>query len=94
MLVDVALSMQMCECIFDFVLSPPSAVAVKKKKKCFFFLSPFGFIVFHLLTAVATFQPVPDWEARRREQIKPQADKERGGRKADMRDKEPDRLVV
>lgn len=82
MLVDVALSMQMCECMFDFVLSPPSAVAVKM------------LIVFHLLTAVATFQPVPDWETRRREQIKPQADKERGGRKADMRDKEPDRLVV
>lgn len=92
MLVDVALSMQMCECMFDFVLSPPSAVAVKKKKEMFFF--PFGFIVFHLLTAVASFQPVPDWETRRQEQIKPQADKERGGRKADMRDKEPDRLVV
>lgn len=46
------------------------------------------------MTVVATFQPVADSEARRPEQIKPQADKERGGRKADMRDKEPDRLVV
>lgn len=47
-------------------------------------------MMFYLLTAVATFQPVPVRQ-KRQEQIKAEGDRERGGRKADIKDKKPHR---
>lgn len=47
-------------------------------------------IMFYLLTAVAAFQPVPVRQ-KRQEQIKAEGDRERGGRKVDIKDKKPHR---